>query len=148
MGLQKWTAIWIMNREQQKRRILYYIAMMNFKKIFCLLMVLVCLAGCASQKEEKPGADKTVVTMLYTDDLPNVEKLVESVYTDIDFQIERNAAGTIDGEIERRLRNGHGSDIIASTLATGDVLNYLADLSADAYISSYQSGIMHGRKRI
>ncbi len=122
---------------------MYYIDMMNFKKIFCLIMVLVCLGGCSSQKEEKPGGEKTVVTMLYTDDLPNVEKLVETVYTDIDFQIERNAAGTIDGEIERRLRNGHGSDIIASTLATGDVLNYLADLSADAYISSYQSGIMH-----
>ncbi len=117
--------------------------MMNVKRIFCLIIVSLCLSGCSSSKSEAPGTDKIIVTMLYTSDLPNTEKLVETTYTDIDLQIEKNAAATIDGEIERRLRNGHGSDIVTSTLATGDVLNYLADLSADEYISAYQSGIMH-----
>lgn len=121
---------------------------MNMKKILFLAVALLCLSGCTSQKKDAPNGDrtdgdKTVVTMMYTDNLPNLEKLVETTYTDIDLQIEKNAAGTIDGEVERRLRNGHGTDIVASTIATGDVLNYLADLSADEYISSYQSGIMH-----
>lgn len=80
------------------------------------------------------GRRKTVVTMMYTDELPNLEKLVENTYPDTDLQIERNTPATIDGEIERRLRNSHGSDIVASALAAGDVLNYLADLSADDYI--------------
>ncbi len=115
---------------------------MNIKKILCLTTVLLCLCGCSSQTKEISDTDKITVTLLYTSDLPNLEKLVETTYTDIDLQIEKNAQGTIDGEIERRLRNGHGSDIVASTLATGDVLNYLADLSADEYIASYQSGIM------
>lgn len=84
-----------------------------------------------------------IITMLYSSDLPNLEKLVETTYTDIDLQIERNAPGTINGEMERRLRNGHGTDLVTSTLATGDVLNYFADLSADKYIAAYQSGIMH-----
>ena len=107
------------------------------------MMALLCLGGCSTQRAATPGEDKIIVTMLYTGDLPNLEKLVETTYSDIDLQIERNAQGTIDGEIERRLRNGHGSDIVASTLATGDVLNYLVDLSADEYISAYQSGMMH-----
>ena len=115
----------------------------NVKRVLCLIMASLCFSGCSPQKTETSGTEKTIVTMLYTSELPSLEKLVETTYTDIDLQIERNTPGTIDGEIERRLRNGHGSDIVASTLATGDVLNYLADLSADEYISAYQSGIMH-----
>ncbi len=113
------------------------------KKAVCVIMAAVCLAGCAPQGNKTQNGGKTVVTMLYTGDLPNFEKLVEETYSDIDLQIERNTPGTIDGETERRLRNGHGSDIVSSSLASGDVLNYLADLSADEYISAYQSGIMH-----
>ncbi len=107
------------------------------------MIALLCLGGCSLQKTEAPGQDRIVVTMLYTSELPNLEKLVEDTYQDINLQIERNTPGTIDGETERRLRNGHGSDIVTSTLATGDVLDYFADLSADDYISAYQSGIMH-----
>ncbi len=117
--------------------------MMKAKKIIYLMIVLLCLSSCTPHNTEPSDGDKIIVTMLYTSDLPNLEKLVETTYTNIDLQIEKNAAGTIDGEMERRLRNGHGSDIVVSTLATGDVLNYLADLSADEYISAYQSGIMH-----
>ncbi len=113
------------------------------KRMLCLILATLCLGGCSLQENGSSGGEKTVVTLMYTDDLPNLEKLVENTYTDIDLQIERNTPATIDGEIERRLRNGHGSDIVASTLAAGDVLNYLADLSADDYISAYQSGIMH-----
>lgn len=115
---------------------------MKIKRGICLTLALCCLGGCASQTAEAPKDEQIVVTMMYTDDLPTLEKLVETNYPHIDLQIEINAGGTIDGEAERRLRNGHGTDIVASTLATGDVLNYLADLSADEYISAYQSGIM------
>ena len=115
--------------------------------MICLMAAAICLGGCAQSKNETSGEEKIVVSMLYTNELPSLEKLVETTYEDIDLQIERNAAGTIDGEMERRLRNGHGSDIVVSTLATGDVLNYLADLSADEYISAYQSGIMQKTSR-
>ena len=120
---------------------------MNRKKILCLIIVSLCLSGCSSQKTDTSDRDKMIVTMLYSSNLPNLEKLVETTYTDIDLQVERNAQGTINGEMERRLRNGHGTDIVTSTLATGDVLNYFADLSADKYIAAYQSGIMHKTAR-
>ncbi len=117
---------------------------MNFKKMLCLTLAMLCLAGCASQDNvSTPTDEKTVVTMIFTNELPNFENLVESTYTDIDLQIETNAAATIDGEVERRLRNGHGNDIVTSSLATGDILNYLVDLSAEKYISAYEAGIMH-----
>lgn len=116
---------------------------MKIKNVICAGLAAVCLAGCAPQENKLPNEGKIVVTMLYTGDLPNFERLVEETYDNIDLQIERNTPGTIDGETERRLRNGHGSDIVSSSLAAGDVLNYLADLSADEYISAYQSGIMH-----
>ena len=115
---------------------------MNRKKLLCLALACLCMCGCASRKTEPADGDQIVVTMLYPSDLPSLENLVETTYPDIDLQIEKNAAGTIDGEMERRLRNGHGSDIVTSTLAAGDVLNYLADLSADEYIAAYQSGMM------
>ena len=121
---------------------------MNVKKILCLLLTAsLCLNGCSSSEPKTSDGDTIVVSMLYISDLPNLEKLVEATYPDIDLQIEKNAQGTIDGEVERRLRNGHGSDIIMSSLATGNVLDYLADLSADDYISAYQSGIMHKTSR-
>ncbi len=124
---------------------------MNFKKILCLTLASLCfmVTGCSSSRTESSSSsgEKIVVTMMFTSDLPNLENLVESTYTNIDLQIETNAASTIDGEAERRLRNGHGTDMVTSSLATGDILNYLADLSADEYIAAYQSGIMHKTSR-
>ena len=126
-----------------KKTVILY---MNIKKLFCLITASLFLAGCAAKETKSNNNnnnEKTVITMMYISDLPNLEKLVETTYGNIDLQIETNASGTIDGEIERRLRNGHGTDIVASTLAIGDILDHLADLSADDYISAYQSGIMH-----
>ena len=114
------------------------------QSLMCIAMAgAVVLTGCSSGQTESSDGGKTVVTMMYTTELPHLEEFIETKYPDIDLQIERNTPATLDGEITRRLRNGHGCDIVTSTLATGDVLNYLADLSADEYVSAYQSGIMH-----
>ena len=107
------------------------------------------LAGCGKTAESgpsesgaaDPASAQVPVTMLYTIDLPNFEALVEKTYPDIDLQVERNAPATIDGESERRLRTGHGSDIITTTMPTGDVRDYALDLSAQAFASAYQAGI-------
>ena len=121
------------------------------KKRFVSL-ILVCLAafqmaGCGPAGSDPPDGDgepvpeRVPVTMLYTIDLPNFEALVEDTYPDIDLQIERNAVATIDGESERRLRTGHGSDIIITTMPTGDVKDYAMDLSAQGFASAYQASI-------
>ena len=125
---------------------------MNYKKLLCLILAPLCFAGCSSKKAETSSSsraegEKIVVSMMFTSLLPNFESLVETTYPEIDLQVEKNAISTIDGESERRLRNGHGTDIVTSSLATGDILNYLADLSAESFISSYESGIMHKTSR-
>ena len=106
------------------------------------------LAGCgqapapgASEDKGETSAARVPVTMLYTIDLTNFETLVEQTYPHIDLQVERNASATIDGESERRLRTGHGSDIVTTTMPTGDVKNYVMDLSAQTFASAYQAGI-------
>ena len=113
---------------------------------FCLLVLQ--LAGCgpasggvSPESGGESASAQIPVTMLYTVDLPNFEKLVEDTYPDIDLQVERNAEATIDGESERRLRAGHGADIITTTMPTGDVKDYAMDLSAQEFSSVYQVGI-------
>ena len=122
----------------------------NMKKrlVSLLLTALLALslAGCSPTAEPGPQASdgepasaQIPVTMLYATDLPHFEALVEETYPDIDLQIEQNAKATIDGESERRLRTGHGSDIITTTMPTGDVKNYALDLSAQSFASAYQA---------
>ncbi len=129
----------------------YFKGVWNMRKR-SVSLILACLlafqlAGCGSAEEpdpaetESPAGTQTPVTMLYFLDLPNFEALVEKTYPDIDLQIERNAVATIDGESERRLRTGHGSDIITTTMPTGDVKRYALDLSAQKFASAYQGSI-------
>lgn len=125
---------------------------MNYKKLLCLILATMCLGGCSSKNAEtssssRAESEKIVVSMMFTSLLPNFESLVETTYPEIDLQVEKNAVSTIDGESERRLRNGHGTDIVTSSLATGDILNHLADLSAEGFISSYESSIMKKTSR-
>ncbi len=119
------------------------------KKIV-ISLILTCLivfqaAGCSQNPQNDPskgdGNSKVSVSMLYPMNLPNFEALVEHTYPQIDLRVERNAKATIDGESERRLRTGHGSDLITTTMPTGDVRSYALDLSAQEFASAYQAGI-------
>lgn len=122
------------------------------KKRFAGLILIglsaLLLTGCGEEKKPDPAqsaqesaSGRIPVTMLYTLDLTHFEALVEETYPDIDLEVERNAVATIDGESERRLRTGHGSDIITTTMPTGDVYAYAMDLSAFEFASAYQAGI-------
>lgn len=116
------------------------------QKLSALAEALCILCACSSCQKTPPAADdaeRIPVTMLYTIDLSHFEALVESTYPDIDLQIERNTEATIDGETERRLRNGHGTDIITSKMANISMLDKLLDLSAESYVTNYQSGLIH-----
>ncbi len=114
---------------------------------FCIILaaLIAALSGCSGEGEGKSVAverkeeERTPVTMLYTVPLSDFEALVEKTWPDIDLQVEVNAEATIDGESERRLYNGHGTDIVASTMPTGNVRAYVADLSAEPYIDRYQT---------
>ncbi|QNM05373.1 5'-nucleotidase C-terminal domain-containing protein [Qiania dongpingensis] len=112
------------------------------KKILILgLCLVLCggFTGCGGSSASK----KITVTMMYPIALEQFERLVEETYSDIDLQVEATTTGTINGDSERRLRNGRGTDLIITTLPTGDVKEYMLDLSATEYAAGYQATAMN-----
>ncbi len=117
--------------------------------IIITAILVTLLLGCTPQtggdteQRASESGGKTEVTMMYMIDLPEFEKLVEETYPDIDLKIERSTWATLDGESERRLKNGHGTDIITTMMPNGGVQDYAMDLSAESYVENYRSTIMH-----
>ena len=106
------------------------------------LCLLLGAAGC--QQDPGPTAatvpgEKTAVTMMYNIPLPQFEALVEATYEDIDLRVEATTSATMNGDSERRLRNGHGCDLVVTTLPTGGVKDYVLDLSAEPFAADYQA---------
>lgn len=120
---------------------------MNFQKSACLslsLTILITAAGCqAPASRTAVPSERTPVTMLYSLPLPQFEALVEETYPDIDLQVEATTMATINGDSERRLRNGHGTDLVVTTMPTGAVKDALMDLSAEAFVENYQATTMN-----
>lgn len=116
--------------------------MKKFLAALLSLSVLISLSACGSAKESNESSGRIVVNMMYMNELSEFEKLVETTYPDIDLQIEINMEATIDGEGERRLRNGHGMDIVTTSMPSGEVREYVLDLSAEPFTDKYQSGIV------
>lgn len=115
------------------------------KRILCLgLALIVCLmfGGCQRTVTVEQSSGKTTVTMMYPIVLERFEKLVEETYPDIDLKVEPTTQATINGDSERRLRNGHGTELVVTTLPTGDVKDFMMDLSTTDFASDYQSTVM------
>lgn len=112
----------------------------------CLGLSLALLLGCAGcgQDAARGGtaAGRTAVTMMYPITLSHFEELVERTFQDIDLRVEPTTSAAMNGDSERRLRNGHGADLIVTTLPTGDVKEYMMDLSATEFSTSYQATVM------
>lgn len=118
---------------------------MKKKKYSCLALsftLLLTIGGC-QKTSPKPGeTGKTVITMMYPAVLSHFEELVETTYPDIDLRAEVTTSAMLNGDSERRLRNGHGTDLIVTTLPTGSVKEFMLDLSATAYATHYQATVM------
>ena len=122
------------------------------KKILAVILALAMTAGtlvgcgivAANEGETTASGvtpEKTVVTLTAAYDLPGFEAAFEAAYPDTDLQIETMATALINGEVARRLRNGHGSDIIITNLPAGEISEYTYDLSTESFVESYQSSI-------
>ena len=114
------------------------------KPIIAMMLLGVCaagIAGCAGE-EAQGDSDRTVITMMYVNNLPEFEALVEDTFPDIDLQVERNVSTTINRASVRRLTHGHGADIVTIALPSEETGQYLLDLSAEPYVANYQSTAM------
>ena len=114
--------------------------------LFSLCSLSACHLGTAKIRTSKDGA-KTVVTALYYTPLPEFELLVEAAYDDIDLQIEQGSVSTYNSDALRRLKNGHGKDLVFSSMPSGEVSNYLLDLSANSFTTDFASAVMEPVQR-
>lgn len=106
--------------------------------LLCLGLLTCMLSGCAQNLEN--AEKKTVVTTLYLSDFPQLEKLVESVYPDMDLQCEIMPYTT---EQIRRLKNGVGPDLVITTQPSSDeIQQYLVDISDSSTSSAYDGTVM------
>ena len=107
------------------------------------ITVLTLNAGCSSQPspDESAKGSPVEITMMYPMNLKHFEKLVEDTFPDIDLQVELTTTAAMNGDSERRLRNNHGSDLVVTTLPTGEVKDYVMDVSAEDYAISYQGSV-------
>ena len=119
---------------------------MKKRRYICLFLGLALLLGSTGCRQQIPegalSSGKTVVTMMYPSGLNRFEALVETSCQDIDLQVEPTTTAMMNGDSERRLRNGHGTDLVVTTLPTGDVKGYMLDLSATSFSTSYQATVM------
>lgn len=109
-----------------------------------ILMTMVLFAcGCQAKSDASDAGSggKLEVTMMYPMKLEHFEALVEKELSDIDLQVELTTTATLNGDSERRLRNGHGTDLVVTTLPTGAVKDYMMDLSAESFSTNYQGSV-------
>jgi hypothetical protein len=113
-----------------------------------VLVMGLAVSGCGTSQSNQDAEaskeetnQKIEISMMYPLELTNFEELVENTYDDIDLQVEMTTLATMNGDSERRLRNGHGKDLIITTLPTGDVEEYTSDLSAEDFANDYQATI-------
>ena len=118
----------------------------KLKKLTIVMTLLgACAAGilgCAGENAASEDSDRTVITMMYVNALPEFEALVEDTFPDIDLQVERNVSTTINRASVRKLTHGQGTDIVTIALPSEDIGQYLLDLSTEPYASNYQSTAM------
>lgn len=88
------------------------------RRVLAVILSIACLTsiftGC-SLKKSNESKKKTVVTLVYNQKLNNFEKYVESKLPDVDLQWEHMASSPLSTTIKRRLKAGHGPDLVVST---------------------------------
>lgn len=112
----------------------------NLGMIFLLLLLNI---GCGLEKDgiKGPETRRMVISMMYPGKLSHFEALVEREYPEIDLQVEMTTTAALNGDSERRLRKGHGTQLVVTTMPTGEVRDFLLDLSAESFADGYQGSV-------
>lgn len=104
------------------------------------ILLLSALSGCSRQEPE----EKVVIRILYSNNFKRVEELVESVYDDIDLQIE---ISPYSSEQLRRLDRGVGPELVISPQPDSNLVKkYLLDISDTKASAAYDGTIMNALK--
>lgn len=109
--------------------------------------LLLGLAGCAAPEQQNSVKETTTVKMMYYGNLDHFISLVESTYDDITIDYELSTIARFNSDGERRLRAGHGMDVVFTSLPDGEVRDYAMDLSSYEFSTRYQAATMDPVKR-
>lgn len=111
--------------------------------LFGISIVIMALnTGCSRPDVPQDTEEqRTEISMMYPTELSHFEELVETEYPDIDLKVEITTTAAMNGDSERRLHNGHGTDLVITTLPTGGVQDYVTDLSAEDFATGYQGNV-------
>lgn len=121
----------------------------RIRSVFLAGTLVFGLAACTNSNEgkstgiqEAAKGEKTAVTALCYTTFPAFEALVEETFDDIDLEIEISSPSTYNSDTLRRLRNGHGKDLVFTSMPNGDISSYVLDLSAQAFTTNFASDVM------
>lgn len=103
--------------------------------LLCLALLAGALAGCAETRDER-----TVLTILYSINFTNLEKLVEDTYPDLDLQFERIS---YPSQYLRRLEKGAGPDLVILPQPSEETeKKYLLDIGDTQASTAYDGTVM------
>lgn len=114
---------------------------MRRKHKFLSLCAALCIVmvSCAEQPVEK-----TVVTITNAQLMPYTEAFLESVLPDVDLQQELLISNSLNYQVRRRLRAGHGSDLIVSTQPSSrTTYSYALPLSGYTFSAAYENTMIN-----
>lgn len=100
------------------------------------------LVACSNSEINNKTEEKTVLTALYWKELPEFEKLVETTYPNIDLQLELSTSAIYSSDILRRLKNGHGTDLVFTAIPNNETMDYMLDLSAQNFSNRFANATM------
>lgn len=126
---------------------------MKNKILACVIscVILSGLIGCGAengeQQQKAAAEDKITVTVMYYEEMEDFNRLVESTYDDISLEFEQSTLAQFTSDGERRLRKGHGKDLILTTRPDGLVKDYALDLSGYDFAARYQTAVMSNIKQ-
>lgn len=106
-------------------------------RLLSIVILLASITGCNPQAEK----EKTVIKILYSYPFKQVKTLVESVYEDLELQVEIQPYAS---EQLRRLEKGIGPDLVLAPQLDADLVQkYLLDLSDTKASTAYDGTIMN-----
>lgn len=116
----------------------------GYTLFFTALAAVSFLSGCSGNTKETEEEARTVIKLVYSEKLDNLEAFIEAELPDVDLQCERTASSPLGSTVQRRLEAGKGPDLVVSTQpANEENIKYVIPLDGYEFSSRYESTMLN-----